>query len=251
MVSRHIAEEGDLVLDALVQRMLGAAHDDVRLDAHALQILDAGLGGLCLHLLGCPQVGDEGDVDEDDIFPSLLVLELPDGLQEGLALNVAYRAAHLDNGNLCILCDRIAVEAALDLVRDVGDHLYGASAEIAPPFLLQDRPVDLACGHIGILCEALVDKALIVAQIQVRLRPVVCDKDLSVLYRVHGSRVDVDIGIKLLHGHRIPSRLQEPAKGCGCDALAKSRYYAACHKYIFYCHSFLLLSVRCFVVHFF
>ena len=79
--------------------MLGPAHNDVRLDSHTLQVLYAGLGGLCLHLLGRAQVGDEGDVDEDDIFPALLVLELPDGLQEGLALNVAYCTAHLDNGD--------------------------------------------------------------------------------------------------------------------------------------------------------
>ena len=51
VVCRHVAEEGDLILDALIQRMLGPAHNDVRLDSHTLQVFYAGLGGFCLHLL--------------------------------------------------------------------------------------------------------------------------------------------------------------------------------------------------------
>ena len=48
VIFRNVAELGDLAADSVVEGKLGAADDDVRLDSHALQILDAGLGGLCL-----------------------------------------------------------------------------------------------------------------------------------------------------------------------------------------------------------
>ena len=52
MVAWHIAEQGNLVLDGLLKRMFGAADDDVRLDAHPLQVFDACLRRLGLKLAG-------------------------------------------------------------------------------------------------------------------------------------------------------------------------------------------------------
>ena len=67
-------------------------------------------------------------MDEDDIFVSILVLELPDGFQERLALDVAHRAAHLDDGDLGVLCPGIPVETALDLV-----WMWGITCTVPPP----------------------------------------------------------------------------------------------------------------------
>ena len=76
-------------------------------------------------------------------------------------------------------------------------------------------------------------------KVQVGLRAVVGDKDLSVLDGVHGSRIHIDIGIKLLHGDGIPARLQKPAQRCCCDTLSEAGHDPAGYKYIFYCHGFL------------
>ena len=75
-------------------------------------------------------------MDQYHIFPAFFMLELPDCLQEGLAFNIAYCAAHLDDGNFCIFGSGIAVKTALDLVGDVWDHLNGSSAKISPALLL-------------------------------------------------------------------------------------------------------------------
>ena len=48
MAAGDVAEQGDLILDALIQFMLGAADDDVRLDSHTLQFFDARLRGFGL-----------------------------------------------------------------------------------------------------------------------------------------------------------------------------------------------------------
>ena len=53
MAVRHVTEQGDLVFETLIERMLGTADDDIRLDTHSLQLFDAGLGRLCLQFAGC------------------------------------------------------------------------------------------------------------------------------------------------------------------------------------------------------
>ena len=146
-------------------------------------------------------------MDDAGIARTNIVLKLADGLQEGLTFNVAYGAAHLDDGDLRPAFVAAAVEAALDLVGDVGNHLDRAAAEVAPALLLENAPVDLSRGHVGVLRQALVDEALIVAQIQVGLSAVVRDKDLPVLDGIHSAGVNVDVGVKFLHGHPAASGL--------------------------------------------
>ena len=87
------------------------------------------------------------------------------------------------------------------------DDLHGASAVITMSFLINDRPVDLAGSHIGIVIQAFINEPFIVAQIQICLRSVVRDKNLTVLDRIHRARVHVQIRIKLLHRHLVAARL--------------------------------------------
>ena len=75
--------------------MLGAQHEHLRLYAKSLQLLHAGLRGLGLQLAGCRQIGHECEVDAECALRPQLPSELPYGLEEGLALNVAYRSANL------------------------------------------------------------------------------------------------------------------------------------------------------------
>ena len=84
----NITEKGNFAADLVVKGTLGAADQNVGLNAHALQIFDAGLGGLCLELAGGFQIGDESDVDDAGVFGAYLMFKLADGFQEGLALNV-------------------------------------------------------------------------------------------------------------------------------------------------------------------
>jgi len=93
----------------------------------------------------------------------------------------------------------------------VGDDLNRTAAVIAPSFLLQDGPVNFAGGDIGIFAQVFVDKSFVMPQIQIGFRAVVGDKNLTMLYRVHGSRVNIDIRVELLHGNLITTCLQKPA----------------------------------------
>ena len=66
------------------------------------------------------------------------MLKLADGLEERLALDIAYGSAYLNDRDLGALGSRIAVETAFDLVSDMRDDLHSASAEVSAAFLLQD-----------------------------------------------------------------------------------------------------------------
>ena len=71
------------------------ADEDVRLNPGLAQHTHAVLGGLCLYLLRSAQVGDEREVDVQDVFPPRPLAELPYGLKEGLVFYVAHNAADL------------------------------------------------------------------------------------------------------------------------------------------------------------
>jgi len=158
-------------------------------------------------------------VDVEDVVLAQVGAQLADGLQEGLALDVAHGAADLDDGHVLVLGH--AQDGALDLVGDVGDHLDGAAQVVAAALLLDDGVVDAPGGEVVVLAHGQAQVALVVAQIQVGLGPVVGDVDLAVLERVHGARIDVDVGVELLDGHPKAPGLEERAYGGGGQTLAQ------------------------------
>ena len=72
-----------------------------------------------------------------DVLP-----ELPDRLEERQALDVADRAADLDEHDVHVA--GAAADRVLDLVGDVRNHLDGAAEIVAAALLLDDALVNLA-----------------------------------------------------------------------------------------------------------
>ena len=232
-VGLYVAEHGDLPENRGLQRLVAAQHDNVRRDAHALQLLHGMLGGLGLVLVAAPQEGHQGHMNVEGVLLPLLQAHLTGGLQKGLALDIAGGAADLGDDHVRLSLLPQAVDKALDLLRDVRNHLHRLPQVLAPPLLVQHVPVDLPRGQVGKAVQILVDKALVVPQIQIRLAAVLGDIDLSVLIGAHGSRVHVDIGIQLLRGHLQPAAFEQPPQGRRRDALAQPRHHAAGDKNVF------------------
>ena len=222
-VRLDIAEPGDLVKHALIRNgLIAAQHDDIRRDTEALELLYRVLGGLGLVLPGGPQIGHQRHVDIEGIVLTHFPAHLPDSLQEGLALHIAGGAADLRDDYVRLGLLAHGVNKALDLIGDMGDGLDGLPQVLAPALLGDDVGIDPACGKVGELIEILVNEALIMTQIQIRLRPVLGDEDLTVLIGAHGARIHIDIGIQLLGGHLQPPGFEQAAqRGCR-DALAKA-----------------------------
>jgi hypothetical protein len=161
-----VAEQGDLALHVVGERVLGAADEEVRLDADLHELAHRVLRRLGLHLAGRRDVGHEREVDERRVRLPHLVAELTDGLEEGERLDVAHGAAHLDDHH--VVARRDALDRRLDLVGDVRDDLHRAAQVLAAPFLGDDVQVDPPRGDVVRLRQRPVEEALVVPQVEVR-----------------------------------------------------------------------------------
>ncbi len=85
--------------------------------------------GLVLELAGGGDVGQQREVDEAGAVAALLEAHLADGLEEGQRLDVAHRAADLDDRHVAAF--RAALDVGLDLVGDVRDDLHGLAEVLA------------------------------------------------------------------------------------------------------------------------
>ena len=231
-VRLHIAEEGDLPADILGDGLVAAADQHIRLDTQGQKFLHRVLGGLGLQLTGARDLHDQGHMDEHHVPVGPLRGHLADGLQEGLGLDVAHSAADLGDHHVHILTGH-GVDAALDLVGDVGDDLDRGAQIVAPALPIQHGPPDLAGGDGAVARQVLVHEPLVMAQVQVCLRAVVGDEDLSVLIGAHGAGVHIDIGIEFLVAHPDAPLFQKPSQRRRADPLSQPGDHAAGHKYEF------------------
>ena len=204
-----VAEQGDLAAYVLRQESVGAAQQQVRLDADGAQVADAVLRRLGLQLAGRADEGDQREVDVQRMLAPDVAAELPYRFQVRLALDVADRAADLRQDDVDVPADR--AQPVLDLVRDVRDHLHGAPEVVSRALLLDHGEVDLAGGPVVVARRDGVGEAFVVSQVEVGLGAVRGDVHLAVLVRAHGARVHVHVGIELLQRHAVAVALQQAA----------------------------------------
>ncbi len=221
----QVGEQRDLAAFVIGQRPVGAAQHDVGLDPDLTQLLDRVLRRLGLDLARRRNIGHQGEVHETGVVAAELQAHLPDGFQERQGLDIAHRAADLDDGHV-----RIAGSGAnemLDLVGDVRDDLHCATQVVAPALLANDTLVDLAGGEVVALQHPGVDEALVVAEVEIGLGAVLGDEDFAVLERAHGARIDVDVGVELEEGELDAAGFENCRQGGGSDTFAKGGDYAA------------------------
>ena len=164
-------------------------------------------------------------MDVDRVMARQLVAELADRLEERQALDVADRAADLDQHEVEAV---VAVaDEVLDGVGDVGDHLDGGAEIVAAALLGEDLLVDAAGGDVVLAGRRAPGEALVMAEVEVGLGAVVGDEHLAVLVGRHRPGIDVEIGVELAQAHRIAARLQQRAERRRSQAFAKRRDHAA------------------------
>ena len=217
-----VAHERDLALVRLGDGPVAAQHEGVGLDADRAQGRDGVLRRLGLLLPRRPHERHERDVDEEDVAAAELVADLARRLDERLRLDVADRAADLgdDDVGLRVLVG-LQAHAALDLVGDVRDDLHGVAEVLAAALARDDLRVDLARRDVRRLAQVDVEEALVVPDVEVGLGAVVGHEDLAVLERVHRPRIDVQVGVELLHHDAQTARREQIAEACGGEALAQ------------------------------
>ena len=227
-VLAHVAEARDLPALGGRNRAVRPAQEEVRRDADAAQLLHRMLRGLGLQLAGGRDVGDEGEMDEHRLVPAPLVGELADRFVERQALDVADRAADLDQHEIGAV--GVADDRLLDRVGDVGDDLHRPAEIVAPPLAGDHGLVDAAGGDAVAAPRRHAREAFVVAQVEIGLGAVVRDVDLAVLERAHRSGIDVEVGVEFTEPDPVAARLEERAEGRRREPLAEGGGHAAGHE---------------------
>ena len=158
----NVAEGGDLQAQMVVEVAFGAEYQNVWLDAHPLQLLDAVLGGLGLQFVGSLQIRHIGKVYAYGVATQLPA-QLADGLHKGSALNVADGAAHLGDDEVELLVLLVlAQHTTLNLIGDMRHHLNGLAQIVTATLAVDDRLVDAAGGDAVVACGVDTCEALVV-----------------------------------------------------------------------------------------
>ena len=158
-------------------------------------------------------------MNQDNIFTSFFMLELTNGFQERLTFDVTNGSADFNNGNFRILSGWIAIKTGFDFVCNMWDNLNRSSAKISTAFLLKNRPVNLTGCYVGILAQTFIDESFIMSKVKVGLSTIISYKYFTMLYRVHSTRVNVDVWIKFLHCNCVTTSFQQTSERCSCNPL--------------------------------
>lgn len=204
-VDVHVAHQGDLVLKRFGNITVTAQDECVRSDTDAAQCGHRVLGRLGLELPRGGQVRDQRHMEKEDVLAPQVVAHLAGGLEEWLRFDIAYRAADFGDDDIGAAAVRVGLghrhDAPLDLVGDVRDHLNRVAEVLATALLGDHRRIDLPGGDIRRPGQVSIQESLIVADVEVGFGAVFGDEDFTVLERVHGARIDIEIRVELLHGH--------------------------------------------------
>ena len=168
-------------------------------------------------------------MDDQGVFRTF-PLHLPNGFDVRQGLDVTHRASNLSDDEIVVVFGSQNLDAALDLVGDVGNDLDGFAQVLPPTLFVNDALVNAACGDVVGLGCFHIQEPLIVAQIKVGFRPIHRDVTFSVLVWIQRARIHVDVGIQLLDGHFVPSRLQQFRQRSTDNALAEAAAHTSRHK---------------------
>ena len=220
----HVAEQGDLFLGRFIDRTIGAADQEVRLDPDLTQAHHAVLGRLGFEFPRHPDKRQQGQVHGDGVGMAGFQAKLPHRFQKRQTLDIAYRPPHFHDDHIGIRLAGQQHNTLLDLIGDVGDHLHRSTKIIAPPLFRDHSIVNLPGGHIVHLRHVLIDKALVMSQIEVGLRPIFGNKHFTMLVGAHRPRIHIQVGIEFHDGDLEAARFQQQTQGSTGNSLAQRRH---------------------------
>jgi hypothetical protein len=206
-IGGDVAEQADFLADVVVERVFGAQHNQVGLDADAEQLLHTVLGRFCLELAGLAQVGNQGHMGVQYVLAANIRGYLADGLEKRQAFNVADSAADFGDHHVRRVAFGDTEDAILDFIGDVRDHLHRSAQKIPLAFLVEHGPIDFAGGDVAARRKVFIHKPFIMAQIEIRLGSVIGDEHFPMLIGTHGAGIHIDVRVEFLHRHRRPRAL--------------------------------------------
>ena len=132
----------------------------------------------------------------------------------------------------CIAINRIRIPIEVKTACSRAFTLNGLAEIVAASLLADDLLVDLSRGDVVVHVERDVEKALVVAQVEVDLAAIVEHEHLAVLEWREGARVDVYVRIDLDRCDLEAAALEQAANARRDDALADAADHAASYQQI-------------------
>ena len=155
---RHVAEERNFFAIIAAQAAFGATDQNVGLNADLAQLPHGVLRGLGLQFAGRLQIRHQRQMNIQAVALADVERELANGFHKRLALNIANGATDFGDYHIDVVSARF-VDHALDFVSDMRNHLHGLTEELAAPFLIDHRLVDLPSRIIRIARQRAVREA--------------------------------------------------------------------------------------------
>ena len=93
---------------------------------------------------------------------------------------------------------------------------------------------DLAGSKVVKTGEVAMDEAFIMAQVQIRFRPVVQDVHFPVLERAHRAGVYIQVGVEFLKGDLETAAFQQSTDGCRRQSFAERGDNTTCDEDVFH-----------------
>ena len=137
----------------------------------------------------------------------------------GQRLDIAHRAANLDDGDIHFLRDLL--HRRFNFVGDVRNYLHGFAQVVAAPLFGDDLLVNSSGSPVVVARKFGVGEALVVAKVEIGFGAVVGDENLAMLEGRHRSRIDVQIRVKLHQVDLQPAALKQAADGGRRQSLAQ------------------------------
>ena len=231
---RDVAKHREFLPELDIERMFGAAKQDLRLQADLAQFRDALLRRLRFQFARRPDVRHERDVHVHDILCADFEDELPDRFQKRQPFDVAGRAADFGDDDVGFALLRNFANTVFDFVGHVRNDLDGFAEIVAAPFFENDVFVDLAAGEIVVAREDAVGEALVMAEVEIGLGAIVEHVDFAVLKRIHRPGIDVQIWIEFLEDDAEAAQLEQRAERSRRQAFAQGTHDSACNENVFH-----------------
>ena len=189
----NVTEVRNFRFHFLLERAIGSAQQNIRLNSEAGQFLNAMLRWFRFDLGGGADERHQRDMRVDDILFAEVPSKLADRFEERQTLDIAYGAADFDDQNIATLGRE--QDTPFDLVGDMRNYLDRRAEIIAASLLLNHGVVDLSGGAVVAFAHPGFDEALVMPEIEVGFRTVIGDENFAVLQRAHGAGIDVDVGV--------------------------------------------------------
>ena len=183
------------------------------------------LRGLGFDFTGGLDVRHVDQVHEDDVVTAQVMSQLAHGFHERQAFNVADGAADFTDDDIDALASESA-DVGFDFIGDVRNHLHGAAVVFAGALLLDHRLVDTPASDRRIFRARTAKETFVMAKVEIGFGTVIRDVDLTVLKRIHGAGIDIQIRVELLDAHRVAHRDQQAADRGAGDAFAQRTDHA-------------------------